>query len=124
MLRRTELLKALRSETAADACASLLRFFLFLSPWLLAYGTGALWFWRWLGSAVAVAISIATAGVVSRGEEAISVVLGLWFIVAPYLLGLPHAQAMRISIACGVVILYFTVVEVVLAHYLSAGEHP
>ena len=52
----------------------------------------------------------------SGGDEWLKAALGLWLIAAPWILGFAHASAMHVSIAMGVAITFFALLELWVVH--------
>ena len=113
---RSGLLRRWRSEAVLDLYNLVLGAFLFVSPWLFAYAGGIGGVDAWLTGAVLVVISIAAVVAFAEWEEWISLALGLWMIVSPWLLGFAHTRAMHIGIGVGCVVVYLAGLELLLIH--------
>jgi hypothetical protein len=105
-----------RRESVLDLYNLLLAILLFASPWFLSRATTATDANLWISAVVIGAISIAAMLAFVWWEEWINLLLGLWLIVSPWLLGFAHTRAMHFSIAIGVVVAFMAALEVWLVH--------
>ena len=105
-----------RSEWPLDLYKLMLGVFLALSPWLFgfAYKPASLDA-STIGSILA-ALSLAALLVFSDWKEWAALVLGLWLVVAPWVLNLPHL-ATKIHVIAGLVCAYLAGLELWLVHY-------
>lgn len=108
-----------RRESIFDIYELALGLFLFVSPWLFAYAKTTIRLETWLSSAAVVAISMAALVAFSEWEEWLSLLLGVWLIVAPWVLGFAHSTPMHVSIAVGIVIVYLALLDLWVIHYFS-----
>src|SRR4051794_1177925 len=105
-----------RREWVLDFYKLLLAIFLFVSPWLFAYASGiAITDLRASGAAVAV-ISLAAIVAFANWEEWALLLLGLWLIVSPWVLGFPHTSAMHLSIGIGFAVSFLAALELWLVY--------
>jgi hypothetical protein len=88
-----------RREAILDCYNLVLGTFLFVSPWLFVFARDVARVDVWVTSALLVLISIATLVAFAEWEEWASLVLGLWMVVSPWVLGFPsddgHARDYR-----------------------------
>ncbi|MDI7861984.1 SPW repeat protein [Rhizobiaceae bacterium n13] len=79
---------------------------LFLSPWVVGFSLEAMPAWNaWIVGIVLGALAIATLSVFAEWEEWVNLVLGLWLIVAPWMLGFTASMsAMWTHIVLGVLV--------------------
>jgi SPW repeat len=96
--------------------------FLFVSPWLFAYSSGATRIDFWASSALIAVASAAAIVAFSDWEEWLNLLLGIWLISAPWLLGYAHTGAMHVSIGVGVIVTYLAGLRIWLAHYGDRAE--
>jgi len=106
-----------RRESIIDVYQIALGLFLFTSPWLFAYARNVSRIDAWSVSLAIIAISVAALIAFSDWEEWINLLLGLWLIVAPWLLGFAHTTAMHVSIGVGLVVAYLALLDLWLIHY-------
>ena len=71
----------------------------------------------WISSVIIVASSLAALLAFAEWEEWASLVLGLWVMASPWLLGFAHTRAMRINLVIGLAIAFMSALELWLIHY-------
>jgi hypothetical protein len=103
-------------ESVLDLYNLLLAALLFASPWLfrLTNGPGKLDLWA-TGAVIAV-ISLAAMIAYKDWEEWANLLLGLWLIVSPWLLGFAHTRAMHFAIGVGIVVAFLAALDLWLHH--------
>jgi hypothetical protein len=113
-----------RKESALDLYNLLLAMFLLISPWLFARANGtAAMDLRLSGAAIAI-LSLAAMLAFASWEEWTNLLLGVWLIVSPWVLGFAHTHAMHISIAVGVVVAFLAAIELFLVHDAARPDQP
>jgi hypothetical protein len=109
-------MKRWRRESVLDLYNLLLAAVLLASPWLFTLtnpaGTIDL---RASGAAVA-AISLAAIIAYASWEEWANVLVGLWLIGSPWILGFTHTRAMHFSIGLGAVVTFIALLELWLVY--------
>jgi hypothetical protein len=105
---------AWRRESILDVYNLVLALFLFITPWLFAFGNRSARIDLWATSAVIVVVSIAAIAVFSLWEEWLIAVLGVWLIVSPWVVGFTHTRAMHYSIAIGAAVVLIALTEVLI----------
>ncbi len=115
-------MRAWRRETILDLYNLVLGAFLFLAPWLFAYVHGVARADDWICSAILVASSLAAMLAFAEWEEWASLILGLWVMASPWLLGFAHTRAMTINVGVGLLITYLSALELWLIHYDPAPD--
>lgn len=108
-------------ETAPDVYNLFLAAVLFISPWLFKLTNSQGKIDLWITSAIIVVLSLAAIIVYRDWEEWINVLMGIWLIASPWLLGFPHTRAMHLSIGFGAVIVLLALLDLFL-HYEK--RHP
>ncbi len=115
-------MKKWRNESVLDLYNLLLAMFLFISPWLFARANGtAAADLRASGAAIAV-LSLAAMVAFSNWEEWANLLLAIWLIVSPWLLGFPHTRAMHFSIGVGAAVAFFALLELWLVYDAAHPE--
>jgi SPW repeat-containing protein len=71
----------------------------------------------WVSSAIVVASSVAALLAFSEWEEWVGMMVGLWVLASPWLLGFQHAKAMPVNVGVGLLIAYMSALELWLIHY-------
>ncbi len=89
---------------------------LFVSPWLFRLTNEPGKVDLWITSVIIGLVSLAAIIAYRDWEEWLNVLMGLWLIVSPWLLGFPHTRAMHISVGMGVVITLPALLDLFL-HY-------
>ncbi|MGJ4948539.1 SPW repeat protein [Bradyrhizobium sp. HKCCYLS20291] len=90
--------------------------FLFGSPWLFGFVRTAGRIDAEIVGAAVVALSLAGLMAFADWEEWLKVALGVWLIVAPWLLDFVHTPAMHVSITIGIAVTFLGLLELWLAH--------
>jgi hypothetical protein len=69
---------------------------LFISPWLLGFADQTMAAWNaWIAGAVVVALSIAALVRFAEWEEWVNIVVGLWILISPWVLGFAGINTAR-----------------------------
>lgn len=109
-------MKKWQRESVLDLYNLLLAALLFVSPWLFRLTNGSGKMDLWASSAVIAVISLAAIIAYRDWEEWANLLLGLWLIASPWLLGFAHTHAMHLSIGVGVVVAFLAALDLWL-HY-------
>ena len=96
--------------------------FLLISPWLFAMANGtAAADLRASGAAIAI-LSLAAMLAFANWEEWVNLLLGLWLIVSPWVLGFAHTRGMHFSIVVGAAVTFLAALELWLVYDASHPE--
>lgn len=106
-----------RRESILDVYQMALGLFLFLSPWLFAFPHSVSRVDDWMIGLAVVAVGIAATMAFSEWDEWINLLLGVWLVIAPWVLGFIYPTATHISVAVGLVIAYLALLDLWLIHY-------
>ena len=106
-----------RKECPLDIYKLVLGAFVFLSPWLFALTYGPARVESRVSGAAVVLLSLAALIAFADWEEWAALVIGVWLVVSPWILGFPHAAGMKIHIGAGLVVAYLAGLELWLIHY-------
>jgi len=106
-----------RKEYPLDVYKLGLGAFIFLSPWLFALTYAPARVESVISGAAVMLLSLAALIAFGDWEEWAALVMGLWLVVSPWVLGFPHAAAMKIHIAAGLIVAYLAGLELWLIHY-------
>jgi hypothetical protein len=71
----------------------------------------------WVSGAAIAAIAIAAIVAFSDWEEWLNLLLGIWLVISPWVLGFVHTKAMHVSILIGVMVAFIAGLELWLRHY-------
>ena len=110
-------------ESVLDLYNLLLAALLFISPWLFRLTNAPGREDLWASGAVIAVISLAAIIAYKDWEEWVNILLGLWLIASPWLLGFAHTRAMHFSIGIGIVIAFLAVLDLWL-HYDATHSEP
>ena len=108
-------------ETVPDVYNLFLASVLFISPWLFKLTNSQGRIDLWVTSAIIGVLSLAAIIAYRDWEEWINVLMGVWLIASPWLLGFPHTRAMHLSIGFGIAIVLLALLDLFL-HYEK--RHP
>ena len=105
-----------RKESVLDLYNLLLAIFLFVSPWLLARASGTAVVDLRVSGAIIAILSLVAMFAYADWEEWVKLLLGIWLIVSPWLLGFAHTSAMHYSIGVGLAVAFFSALELFLVY--------
>ena len=90
-----------------DLINLVLAVWLFISPWIIGFAAETHAAWNaWIVGVVLGALAVATLSVFAEWEEWVNLVLGLWLIVSPWLLGfMANTNAMATHVVLGVLVI-------------------
>src|SRR5215475_5166000 len=109
-------MKRWRRESALDLYNLLFAVMLLAAPWLFALTNSAGKIDLWASGAAIAVISLAAMVAFARWEEWANLLLGLWLIVSPWLLGFAHTRAMHFSISIGCLVAFMALLEIWLLY--------
>jgi len=109
-------MKKWRPESVLDLYNLLLATVLFAAPWLFALTNPSGKIDLWVSGALIAAISLAAIIAFANWEEWANLLLGLWLIASPWILGFTHTRAMHFSIGIGAVVAFLSVLELWLVY--------
>jgi hypothetical protein len=116
-------LKKWRHESVLDLYNLLLAVFLFASPWLLAIANHTAAVDLQAGGMAIAILSLMALVAFANWEEWANLLLGIWLIVSPWVLGFTHTRAMHCSIGIGATVAFLALVELWLL-YDAAHQEP
>lgn len=91
---------------AQDWANLVLAICLFLSPWVIGFATEATPTWNaWIVGVVLGALAVATLSAFAEWEEWANMVIGLWLVVSPWILGfMANVNAMWTHVILGLLV--------------------
>jgi hypothetical protein len=106
-------------ESAIDVVNVVLGVALALSPWALGFTHDVAAAWNaWIVGAIIALIAIGTLVAFAEWEEWANLILGLWAIIAPFMLGFTGmVSASRSHMLIGVIVAVLAAVELWWAHH-------
>jgi len=99
-----------------DVANLILGAILFLSPWIFAFAAGPQSQNAFACGIVIVVLSIAALSAYTIWEEWVNLVVGLWTIVSPWLLGFQATTAMTVHVIIGVLVAVLAAIELWMMH--------
>ena len=93
-----------RRESALDLYNLVLGAVLLASPWLFTLTNTTARIDLWASSAAVIVISLAAIAAFAKWEEWANLILGIWLITSPWILGFAHTRAMHFSVGIGLAI--------------------
>jgi hypothetical protein len=111
-----------RRESALDLYTVTFGLVLLLSPWLFAYANEGARLDLWASGAAVTAISVAAIVAFSDWEEWFNLLVGIWLVASPWLLGFAHTRPMHICIGLGATVAFMAALELWLVKF-EAGDY-
>jgi len=98
--------KLMEARKSQDWINLILAICLFISPWVIGFSAAIVPAWNaWIVGVLLGALALATLSVFAEWEEWVNVVLGLWLIVSPWLLGFAaDTNVMATHVVLGVLV--------------------
>jgi hypothetical protein len=118
-------MKKWRPESVLDLYNLLLAIVLFAAPWLFALTNPSGKIDLRVSGALIAAVSLAAIVAFANWEEWANLLLGLWLIASPWILGFAHTRAMHFSVGIGAVIAFLAALELWLGYaatHLGQGK--
>lgn len=105
------------NERAIDVLNLVLGAFLFLSPWVLEFAAGAQTYNALISGLIIALLSIAALAAFAEWEEWLNLVVGLWVLVSPWVLGFVDTTAMWIHVIIGAIVAVLAAIELWMSHH-------
>jgi SPW repeat len=105
-----------RRESALDIYNLVAAAVLFLAPWLFSLTNGTARLDFWLSALAIIALSVAALFAYANWKEWANVVVGLWLVASPWLLGFAHLRAMPFAVGVGAVVVFMAMLELWLVY--------
>jgi SPW repeat len=105
-----------RREAALDLYNLVLAAVLLVSPWLFTLTNPTGKFDLWASAVAIIAISLSAILAFAKWEEWANLVLGLWLVSSPWILGFADTRAMHFSIAIGMAVTFLAALELFLLY--------
>jgi hypothetical protein len=106
-----------RHDSILEIYNLVLAVFVFASPWLFAYVSRPARLDLWVTSIAIAVLSFAAIIAFAEWEEWLSLLLALWLVAAPWVLGFEHTTAMHVSVTAGIIIAFLAGLDLWLEHY-------
>jgi hypothetical protein len=105
-----------RRESALDLYNLVLAAILLASPWLFTLTNTTARIDLWASSLAIILISLAAIAAFAKWEEWANLILGIWLIASPWILGFAHTRSMHFSIGVGLAITFLAALELFLLY--------
>jgi hypothetical protein len=105
-----------RRESALDLYNLVLAAILLVCPWLFTLTNTTARVDLWASSLAVILISLAAIAAFAKWEEWANLILGLWLIASPWILGFAHSRAMHFSIGIGLAVAFLAALELFLLY--------
>jgi hypothetical protein len=115
-------MKPWRRESALDLYNLVLAAILLATPWLFTLTNTTARIDLWASALAVILISLAAIAAFAKWEEWANLILGIWLIASPWILGFAHTRAMHFSIGIGLAITFLAALELFLL-YDTDQEH-
>lgn len=112
------------AESVLDLCNLLLAMVLFALPWFFARANGTATIDLRVSSAVIAILSLLAMVAFADWEEWANLLLGIWLIMSPWVLGFTHTRAMHFSIGVGAAVAFLAALELWLVYDAAHPEPP
>jgi hypothetical protein len=99
-----------------DVANLILGAILFASPWMFAFAAGAESQNAYASGIVIVVLSIAALAAFAVWEEWLNLIVGLWVMVSPWVLGFQGSQAMTVNVVIGILVAALAAIELWIMH--------
>jgi SPW repeat len=112
-------------ETFIDFIKLALAALLIFAPWMFGFASSAVASGNaWISGALIGLASVAAIVALADWEEWVSLVLGLWVVISPWVLGYHAAfvSAMRANVAIGIAVALFAAAELLIMHHDSPPQ--
>lgn len=105
-----------RRESALDLYNIALAAILLATPWLFTLTNTTARIDLWASGLAVFLISVAAIAAFAKWEEWVNLILGIWLIASPWILGFAHSRAMHFSIGIGLAITFLAALELFLLY--------
>lgn len=105
-----------RNERVCDVLNLVLGAFLLFSPWIFGFASGAQSQNAMISGIVIVILSIGALAAFAVWEEWLNLIVGLWVLVSPWVLGFANTTAAQVAIVVGILVSVIAAVELWMMH--------
>jgi ABC-type branched-subunit amino acid transport system permease subunit len=113
-----------RRESALDLYNLVLAAVLLVCPWLFTLTNMTARIDLWASSLAVILISLAAIAAFAKWEEWANLILGIWLIASPWILGFTHTRAMHFSIGIGLAIAFLSALVLFLLYDTDQEHQP
>src|SRR5215211_6232458 len=105
-----------KNERTCDVLNLILGAFLFFTPWIFGFAAGAQTQNAMISGIIIAVVSIAALAAFMEWEEWVNLVVGLWVLVSPWILGFANTTAMQVHAVIGILVAAIAAVELWMMH--------
>jgi len=113
-----------RRESALDLYNLVLAAVLLVCPWLFPLTNTTARIDLWASSLAIILISLAAIAAFAKWEEWANLILGIWLIASPWILGFTHTRAMHFSIGIGLAMAFLSALVLFLLYDTDQEHQP
>jgi hypothetical protein len=106
-----------KNERFCDVLNLFLGALLFASPWIFGFAAGIQTQNAMISGIVIVVLSVAALALFAEWEEWLNLIVGLWVLVSPWVLGFADTTAMWVHVAIGAIVAIVAAVELWMMHH-------
>jgi hypothetical protein len=99
-----------------DVANLILGVVLFFTPWIFGFTGGVAATNAYICGIIIVVLSLAALAAFADWEEWLNLLVGLWLIISPWVLGIQGSSAMAVNIVIGIIVAVLAAVELWLIH--------
>jgi len=99
------------NEKYCDVANLILGVVLFFAPWIFAFESGPQTQNAFVCGVIIAVLSLAALAAFAVWEEWLNLIVGLWVIVSPWLLGFAHGTAMTVNVVIGILVAALAAIE-------------
>jgi SPW repeat-containing protein len=99
-----------------DVANLILGAILLASPWIFQFSDGPASTNAFVSGVIIAVISIAALAAFAVWEEWLNLIMGLWVLISPWVLGFPSGTAMQVHIVIGVIVAILAALEIWLLY--------
>src|SRR6266567_3774314 len=114
--RRRNVMNDWTNAKLCDVANLVLGAILFFSPWIFAFDAGLPSQNAFISGIVIAALSIAALAAFAVWEEWLNLIVGLWVIISPWVLGFQGSTAMTVHVVIGMIVAVLAAIELWLLY--------
>jgi hypothetical protein len=105
-----------------DVANLILGAILFFSPWMFTFEAGAQSQNAYISGIVIAALAIAALAAFAVWEEWLNLIVGLWVVVSPWILGFSGSTAMSVHVVIGILVAILAAIELWMMYQHPPGQ--
>jgi hypothetical protein len=100
-----------KNERVCDVINLVLGAFLFASPWIFGFASGVQSQNAIISGVVIAVLSLAALAAFAQWEEWLNLIVGLWVLVSPWVLGFANTTALTVCVIVGLIVAAIAAIE-------------